>query len=151
MISRGAYEQAAEIGRAQAKNGAQVLDICLANPDRDEYTDMQHCLPFMAGKTRVPLMLDSTDARVLELALKHCQGKAIINSINLEDGEEHSRHWYSIIQTRNILTRIKPDGTVMKVAVRKIWGIHSFTAIWKSEMAGNNSRSYVLNLYIICL
>ena len=88
LISRGAYEQAAEIGRAQAKNGAQVLDICLANPDRDEYTDMQRFLPFMAGKTRAPLMLDSTDARVLELALKHCQGKAIINSINLEDGEE---------------------------------------------------------------
>jgi 5-methyltetrahydrofolate--homocysteine methyltransferase len=88
LISSGAYEQAAEIGRAQAKNGAQVLDICLANPDRDEYTDMQRFLPFMAGKTRAPLMIDSTDARVLELALKHCQGKAIINSINLEDGEE---------------------------------------------------------------
>jgi 5-methyltetrahydrofolate--homocysteine methyltransferase len=88
LISSGDYEQAAEIGRAQAKNGAQVLDICLANPDRDEYTDMQRFLPFMAGKTRAPLMIDSTDARVLELALKHCQGKAIINSINLEDGEE---------------------------------------------------------------
>jgi 5-methyltetrahydrofolate--homocysteine methyltransferase len=88
LISSGAYEQAAEIGRAQAKNGAQVLDICLANPDRDEYTDMHRFLPFMAGKTRAPLMLDSTDARVLELALKHCQGKAIINSINLEEGEE---------------------------------------------------------------
>ena len=88
LISRGAYEQAAEIGRAQVKNGAQVLDICLANPDRDEYTDMQRFLPFMAGKTRAPLMIDSTDARVIELALTHCQGKAIINSINLEDGEE---------------------------------------------------------------
>jgi 5-methyltetrahydrofolate--homocysteine methyltransferase len=88
LISEGAYEQAAEIGRAQVKNGAQVLDICLANPDRDEYTDMQRFLPFMAGKTRAPLMIDSTDTRVLELALTYCQGKAIINSINLEDGEE---------------------------------------------------------------
>jgi 5-methyltetrahydrofolate--homocysteine methyltransferase len=88
LISSGGYEQAAEVGRAQVKNGAQVLDICLANPDRDEYTDMQRFLPFMAGKTRAPLMIDSTDARVIELALTHCQGKAIINSINLEDGEE---------------------------------------------------------------
>jgi 5-methyltetrahydrofolate--homocysteine methyltransferase len=88
LISDGAYEQAAEIGRAQVKNGAQVLDICLANPDRDEYTDMQCFLPFMAGKTRAPLMIDSTDTRVIELALTYCQGKAIINSINLEDGEE---------------------------------------------------------------
>ncbi len=88
LISSSGYEQAAEVGRAQVKNGAQVLDICLANPDRDEYTDMQRFLPFMAGKTRAPLMIDSTDARVIELALTHCQGKAIINSINLEDGEE---------------------------------------------------------------
>ncbi|HEY7492176.1 MAG TPA: homocysteine S-methyltransferase family protein, partial [Candidatus Tectomicrobia bacterium] len=88
LISDAQYELAAEIGRAQVKGGAQVLDICLANPDRDEHTDMQCFLPFMVSKTRAPLMLDSTDARVLELALKHCQGKAIINSINLEDGEE---------------------------------------------------------------
>ena len=88
LISSGGYEQAAEVGRAQVKNGAQVLDICLADPDRDEYTDMQRFLPFMAGKTRAPLMIDSTDARVIELALTYCQGKAIINSINLEDGEE---------------------------------------------------------------
>ena len=88
MISAEQYEQAAEIGRAQVKGGAQVIDICLANPDRDEYRDMERFLAFVAGKVRVPLMVDSTDARVIELALKHSQGKAIVNSINLEDGEE---------------------------------------------------------------
>ncbi len=88
LISAGQYEPAAEIGRAQVKGGAQVIDICLANPDRDEYQDMARFLAFVAGKVRVPLMIDSTDARVIELALKHSQGKAIVNSINLEDGEE---------------------------------------------------------------
>jgi 5-methyltetrahydrofolate--homocysteine methyltransferase len=88
LISAEQYEQAAEIGRAQAKSGAQVIDICLANPDRDEYADMSRFLPFLAGKIRLPLMIDSTDARVMELALTYSQGKAIINSINLEDGEE---------------------------------------------------------------
>ncbi|MBM3224070.1 MAG: methionine synthase [Candidatus Tectomicrobia bacterium] len=88
LISEGQYESAAEVGRAQVKGGAQVIDICLANPDRDEYQDMERFLAFVAGKVRVPLMIDSTDARVLELALKHSQGKAIVNSINLEDGEE---------------------------------------------------------------
>ena len=88
LISAEQYEQAAEIGRAQVKGGAQVIDICLANPDRDEYRDMERFLAFVAGKVRVPLMVDSTDARVIELALKHSQGKAIVNSINLEDGEE---------------------------------------------------------------
>ena len=88
LISAEQYEPAAEIGRAQVKGGAQVIDICLANPDRDEYRDMERFLAFVAGKVRVPLMVDSTDARVIELALKHSQGKAIVNSINLEDGEE---------------------------------------------------------------
>lgn len=88
LINAGQYEQAAEIGRAQVKSGAQVIDICLANPDRDEYQDMERFLAFVAGKVRVPLMIDSTDPRVIELALKHAQGKAIVNSINLEDGEE---------------------------------------------------------------
>ena len=88
LISAEQYEPASEVGRAQVKGGAQVIDICLANPDRDEYQDMERFLAFVAGKVRVPLMVDSTDARVIELALKHSQGKAIVNSINLEDGEE---------------------------------------------------------------
>ena len=88
LIDGGEFERAAEIGRAQIKAGAQVLDICLANPDRDEFDDMQHFMKFVAGKVRVPLMIDSTETRVVELALRNSPGKAIVNSINLEDGEE---------------------------------------------------------------
>ena len=88
LIDAGEFERAADIGRAQIKAGAQVLDICLANPDRDEYADMQQFLKFVAGKVRVPLMIDSTETRVVELALRNSPGKAIVNSINLEDGEE---------------------------------------------------------------
>jgi 5-methyltetrahydrofolate--homocysteine methyltransferase len=99
LIEGGEFEQAADVGRAQVKNGAQVIDICLANPDRDEFSDMQRFLPFMAGKTRAPLMVDSTDSRVIELALKHSQGKAIINSINLEDGEERFADVVPLIHT----------------------------------------------------
>jgi len=82
------YDDAAEVGRAQVKAGAQVLDVCLANPDRDESTDMDRFLGELTRRVKVPLMIDSTDAAVIELALRHCQGKAIVNSINLEDGEE---------------------------------------------------------------
>jgi 5-methyltetrahydrofolate--homocysteine methyltransferase len=88
LIVADKFEEAAEVGRAQVKGGAQVVDVCLANPDRDELRDMDR---FMAHETRmvkVPLMIDSTDAVVIESALKACQGKAIVNSINLEDGEE---------------------------------------------------------------
>ncbi|MBI4575033.1 MAG: homocysteine S-methyltransferase family protein, partial [Planctomycetes bacterium] len=88
LIAQGGYEEASEVGRRQVKGGAQVLDVCLADPDRDEGEDMERFLSFLVRKVKVPLMIDSTDAAVIERALKWCQGKSIINSINLEDGEE---------------------------------------------------------------
>jgi 5-methyltetrahydrofolate--homocysteine methyltransferase len=88
LIVAERFDDAAEVGRAQVKAGAQVLDVCLANPDRDESIDMDRFMAELTRRVKVPLMIDSTDAAVIELALRHCQGKAIVNSINLEDGEE---------------------------------------------------------------
>lgn len=82
------YEEAAEIAREQVKKGAAVIDVCLANPDRDEKEDMIFFLEKLINKTKVPLMIDSTDEDVIVEALKLTQGKSIINSINLEDGLE---------------------------------------------------------------
>jgi len=88
LIAEGKYEEAAEIARAQVKNGAHVIDICLADPDRDELHNMEQFVREVVKKVKVPLVIDSTDERVIERALTYSQGKAIINSINLEDGEE---------------------------------------------------------------
>jgi len=88
LIVAEQWEDASEIARAQVKRGAQVIDICLANPDREELRDMERFLAAVIKKVRVPLMIDSTDDKVVERSLTYCQGKAIINSINLEDGEE---------------------------------------------------------------
>ena len=88
LIINGAFEEAAEIGRRQVRGGAQVVDVCLADPDRDELKDMTTFLDLLVRKVKAPLMIDSTDARVIEESLKRSQGKALINSINLEDGEE---------------------------------------------------------------
>ena len=88
LIVAEQWEDASEIARAQVKRGAQVIDLCLANPDREELRDMERFLAAVIRKVRVPLMIDSTDEKVVESALTYCQGKAIINSINLEDGEE---------------------------------------------------------------
>jgi 5-methyltetrahydrofolate--homocysteine methyltransferase len=93
------FEEAAEIGRAQVKNGAQVLDVCLANPDRDEPADMDRFMTQVTRKVKVPLMIDSTDAAVIEAALRHCQGKSIVNSINLEDGEERFEKVVPLLRT----------------------------------------------------
>ncbi len=88
LICEEKFEEAAEIARSQVKGGAQIIDICLANPDRDEFSDMTRFLEKAIRTLKAPLMIDSTDDRVIELALTYCQGKSIINSINLEDGEE---------------------------------------------------------------
>lgn len=88
LIIAEKFEEASDVARAQVKNGAHIVDICLANPDRDELQDMRSFMEFAVKKIRVPFMIDSTQDVVFELALKYCQGKAILNSINLEDGEE---------------------------------------------------------------
>ncbi|MDR6121873.1 5-methyltetrahydrofolate--homocysteine methyltransferase [Bacillus sp. SLBN-46] len=88
LITEGKFEEASEVARAQVKGGAHVIDICLADPDRDEIVDMENFIKEVVKKVKVPLVIDSTDEKVIEKALKYSQGKAIINSINLEDGEE---------------------------------------------------------------
>ena len=88
LIAEGKFEEAAEIARAQVKKGAHVIDMCLADPDRDEIVDMENFVKEVVKKVKVPLVIDSTDEAVIEKALSYSQGKAIINSINLEDGEE---------------------------------------------------------------
>ncbi|WP_373293786.1 methionine synthase [Paenibacillus albidus] len=88
LIVEGKYEEASEIARAQVKSGAQVIDVCVQDPDRDESEDIKEFLELVVKKVKVPLMIDTTDPKVIDLALQYCQGKAIINSINLEDGEE---------------------------------------------------------------
>ncbi|MEW6324214.1 MAG: methionine synthase [Nitrospirota bacterium] len=88
LIVAEKFEEAAEIARHQVKNGAHVIDVCMANPDRNELADMERFIEIVVKKTKAPVVIDSTDAVVIDAALKRCQGKCIINSINLEDGEE---------------------------------------------------------------
>ncbi|MBI2876261.1 MAG: methionine synthase [Candidatus Tectomicrobia bacterium] len=88
LISEERYEEASEIGRAQVKGGAQIIDVNLQNADRDEIYDTDRFYEQLLRKVRVPLMIDTTDPVALERALTYCQGKSIINSVNLEDGIE---------------------------------------------------------------
>jgi 5-methyltetrahydrofolate--homocysteine methyltransferase len=87
LIAEGAFEEAAEIGRKQVRSGAHLLDVCLQDPDRDEASDTIRFLDHLTRKVKTPIIVDSTDHLVIEEALKRLQGKSIINSVNLEDGE----------------------------------------------------------------
>ncbi len=82
------FEEATEIARRQVKGGAHIVDVCLQSTERDEKKDIPPFYEKLIRKIKAPIMIDTTDPTAVELALTYCQGKAIINSINLEDGEE---------------------------------------------------------------
>src|SRR5215813_8388856 len=86
LITEEKYEEAAEIARQQVKGGAQICDVNLQNADRDELYDVDRFYKRMIRVVKTPIMIDTTDALAIERALTYCQGKSIINSINLEDG-----------------------------------------------------------------
>jgi 5-methyltetrahydrofolate--homocysteine methyltransferase len=88
MVAEEKWEEATEIARWQVKNGAHIVDVCLQSTDRDEIADIAPFYGKLIRKIKVPAMIDTTDPKAVELALTWCQGKSIINSINLEDGEE---------------------------------------------------------------
>ena len=88
LIAQEKWEEATEIARWQVKNGAHVIDVCLQSTDREEMKDIDPFYEMLMPKIKAPIMIDTTDPSAMELALKYCQGKSIINSINLEDGEE---------------------------------------------------------------
>lgn len=82
------WEGIVEMGREEVAEGAHVLDVCTAYVGRDEVRDMSQVLTRFASQVTAPLMVDSTQLDVLEAGLKLLGGRAIINSINLEDGED---------------------------------------------------------------
>lgn len=88
LIAEGKYEEAAEIARAQVKGGAHVVDVSLQDAERDEVSDVENFMKELVKKVKAPVVIDTTNAAAVEMALKYTQGKAIINSVNLEEGEE---------------------------------------------------------------
>jgi 5-methyltetrahydrofolate--homocysteine methyltransferase len=88
MVAEEKWEEASEIARRQVRNGAHIVDVCLQSTDRDEVADIPPFYEKLIRKIKAPLMIDTTDPEAVELALTYCQGKSIINSVNLEDGEE---------------------------------------------------------------
>src|SRR6202140_3036962 len=88
LVAEEKWEEASEIARRQVRGGAHVVDVCLQSTERDEKNDIEPFYEKLIRKIKAPVMIDTTDAAAIAQALTYCQGKAIINSINLEDGEE---------------------------------------------------------------
>ena len=91
LIKEGSYEEALTIARKQVEDGAQVLDINMDDGMLDAVKEMTHFLNLIAAEpdiARVPVMIDSSKWEVIEQGLMCVQGKSIVNSISLKEGEE---------------------------------------------------------------
>src|SRR5256885_5095199 len=94
LIKDGKYEEAVSIARQQIENGANVLDVCMDEGMIDGVTAMTRFLQVLASEpevAKVPIMVDSSKWEVIEAGLKCLQGKGIVNSVSLNDGEDKFR------------------------------------------------------------
>jgi 5-methyltetrahydrofolate--homocysteine methyltransferase len=83
------YEAIVDVARDQAESGAHVLDVCVAVTERaDEAEQMATVVKLLSMSVESPLMIDSTEPHVIQRALEAIPGRAIINSINMENGRE---------------------------------------------------------------
>ncbi|MDE2260415.1 MAG: methionine synthase [Betaproteobacteria bacterium] len=95
LILAGDYGEALSVARKQVENGAQIIDINMDEAMLDSKAAMKRFLNLVASEpdiSRVPIMIDSSDWAVLETGLKCIQGKPIVNSISLKEGEAEFIH-----------------------------------------------------------
>jgi 5-methyltetrahydrofolate--homocysteine methyltransferase len=111
LIKQGKYEEAVSIARQQVENGANVLDVCMDEGMIDGVTAMGRFLQLLASEpevAKVPFMVDSSKWEVIEAGLKCLQGKGIVNSISMKEGEERFR--------KNAATILKYGAAVVVMA-----------------------------------
>ncbi|MGC1784638.1 MAG: methionine synthase [Acidobacteriaceae bacterium] len=111
LIKEGKYEEAVSVARQQVENGANVLDICMDEGMIDGVAAMTRYLQLLGSEPEVakmPFMVDSSKWEVIEAGLKCLQGKGIVNSISLKEGEEKFR--------KNAATVLKYGAAVVVMA-----------------------------------
>ncbi|QEZ45315.1 methionine synthase [Cupriavidus oxalaticus] len=101
MILNGQFDEALAVARQQVENGAQIIDINMDEAMLDSKAAMVRFLNLIASEpdiARVPIMLDSSKWDVIEAGLQCVQGKPVVNSISLKEGEEQFRHHAGLIR-----------------------------------------------------
>ena len=101
LIKESKLDEALDIARQQVENGAQIIDVCMDEGLLDSEQLMQDFLLLVAGEpdiSRVPIMIDSSRWSVIEAGLRCVQGKCIVNSISLKEGEDKFREQARIIR-----------------------------------------------------
>jgi 5-methyltetrahydrofolate--homocysteine methyltransferase len=116
------YDSIVNIGKDQVKEGAHILDLCVAYVGRNEVRDMHEAAFRYNTQVALPVMIDSTEAPVIEEALQLFAGKCIVNSINLEDGEERIKTIVPLCKTYGaaVVALTIDEGGMAKTAAKKL-------------------------------
>lgn len=125
LLEKEDWHGLTEMAREQEREGVHVLDVCVDYVGRDGVRDMRETIKRYNAVLTKPIMLDSTEVPVIEAGLKLCSGKAIINSINLEDGRK-------TLDPKTILAKKYGAGLVALTIDEKG---QATTAAWKFDVA----------------
>ena len=127
LIVNGDFDAALEVARQQVENGAQIIDINMDEGLLDSEEAMERFVKLIAAEpdiAKVPLMIDSSKWSVIEAGLKWCQGKCVVNSISLKEGEEEFIHHARLCQQYGAAVVVmafdeqgQADSTESKVAI----------------------------------
>ncbi len=99
LLAKEDFDGLLGIAKNQAREGAHMLDVCVAYVGRDEARDMEEYLKRLVTQSTLPLMVDSTEVPVIERALQTAPGKCVVNSINFEDGDAKARQVLDLCKT----------------------------------------------------
>ncbi|ASR39564.1 methionine synthase [Prauserella marina] len=92
------YDDCVEIAKSQTREGAHMLDLCVDYVGRDGTRDMRELASRLATASTLPIMVDSTEAEVVEAGLEHLGGRCAVNSVNYEDGAEPGGRFHRVME-----------------------------------------------------
>ncbi|GAA4195720.1 methionine synthase [Microbispora amethystogenes] len=147
----GNYEECVEIARAQARDGAHLLDLCVDYVGRDGVADMKELAFRFATASTLPIVLDSTEPAVLEAGLEMLGGRAVVNSVNYEDGDGPDSRFQKVMRL------VREHGAAVVALTIDEEG-QARTADWKVRVASrliedlvNNWGMRVEDIIVDCL
>lgn len=123
LLMNGDLEEISNIARQQVDNGAHGLDVCVALTERPDEADlMRQVIKTISPIVNVPLIIDTTELDVLEIGLQTAPGRCLINSTNLESGEEKANQVFALAKKYNaaVITLTIDEQGMAKTAEKKI-------------------------------
>ena len=140
MLEAGDIDEIVDFAKKQQHMGAHLLDLCVAVPGRNEKQDMLELVRRLALDVQSPLVIDSTDPDVIETALKNHAGRLLVNSANLEKGEEHFEKMCTLVRRYSaalIVLAIDEDG-MARTADEKVRIAHRISDLAAGFGLGKN-------------